>query len=261
MEWIDTHAHLNDERFAERVDSILQQAHAVGVSQTLVIGIDLETSRSAVALAAEHLSLYAVVGIQPNSLDRVQPDDWDQILRLAREPKVVGIGESGLDQYWDFAPIQLQREYFFRHLQLSHELELPIVIHCRDAEQEVVEVLEQFAGDQGGPISGVMHSFTGSTETAKRCLELGLHISFAGMVTFKKNETLRETAATVPLDRILVETDSPYLAPHPLRGKENQPAYVVHTGACLAQVHGVDVEEFARITTQNACRLFHLPSE
>lgn len=258
LKWIDTHCHLNSDEFTGKVGEVLEEATRAGVCQVLVIGIDVESSEAAVSLAAEHSPVYAVVGIQPNSLDRIKDGDLDRIAELSKAAKVVGIGESGLDRYWNRAPIELQRQYFVRHLELAQQLALPIVIHCREADADVVEVLQEYHASHG-PIQGVMHSFCGDVETAQRCLEVGLHISFAGMVTFKKNEALRKVVATIPLDRMLVETDSPYLSPHPLRGKQNKPSHVIHTGACLARLHGVSVEDFARITTENARRLFSLP--
>lgn len=259
--WIDTHAHLNDDGFSTNLNQVLERALAAGVETTLVIGIDRVSSQRAVELAQLHDSLFAVVGIQPNSLGKVEPDDWQAIVELATQPKVVALGETGLDRYWDLAPLDRQMEYFDRHLELASARQLPVVIHCREAETDVVAQLRAFAHRQGNPaIAGVMHSFTGDIHTARQCLELGLHISFAGMVTFKKNDALRAVASTIPLDRLLVETDSPYLAPHPHRGKSNEPALVVHTGACLAGLHQRTPVEFAAITTANARRLFHLPA-
>lgn len=254
--WIDTHAHLNDESFDDKIDLTLEQAAAARVEQILVIGIDAKSSARAVELAERHSQLFAVVGIQPNSLGELAEGDWDRIVALAGGTRVVAIGETGLDRYWDFAPIELQREYFFKHLAFAEASQKPVVIHCREAEADVVEVLAEYSRRTGRAITGVMHSYTGDDDTAQRCLELGLHISFAGMVTFKKNDALREVAARVPLDRLLVETDSPYLSPEPKRGKPNQPAHVVHTGARLAEVHGVPVDALAEATTKNARRLF-----
>lgn len=258
MTWIDTHCHLNDQRFSDDLPEVLARAAATDVSDILVIGIDVESSRAALRLAEEHPELHAVVGIQPNSLGEVQPGDWDAIVELVRSDHVVGLGETGLDRYWDYAPLELQQDYFDLHLQLAREVSLPVVIHCREAEADVVAALSRFADASGGPIAGVMHSFTGDSPTAIKCMELGLHISFAGMVTFKKSDALRAVAQTVPLDRLLVETDAPYLSPHPVRGGRNEPAHVVHTGTCLAAVHGIDAAELARITTANARKLFSL---
>ena len=254
MDLIDTHCHLDEAAFNDDRDSVLSRAIDAGVSRMISIGITLETSRNAVELAARYNEVYAVVGIQPNYAAEAKPGDWDQIVELSKAPKVVGIGETGLDRYWDFAPLELQAEYFTRHLKFSRESGLPFVVHCREAESDVVAQLREYADDL--PWHGVMHSFCGDAETANACLEMGMHISFAGMLTFKKNDDLRSVAKTVPVDRLLVETDSPYLAPVPKRGKRNEPAYVAHTAACLAEIHGLTVEELAEITTANARRLF-----
>jgi TatD DNase family protein len=200
--------------------------------------------------------VYAAVGIQPNYAAAAQAGDWEVIEQLAREPKVVAIGETGLDRYWDYAPLELQQDYFTRHVELARRLDLPFVVHCRDAEAEVVAQLRELAA--AGPLRGVMHSFTGDLRTAQACLDLGLHISFAGMVTYKKNEPLRSVAAAVPLDRLLVETDAPYLAPAPHRGKRNEPGFVLHTARCLAEHRGIDPEELAARTTANARELFRI---
>ena len=256
--WIDTHAHLNDHRFDDALPAVLERASTAGVVAVLVIGIDAESSAKAVALAQRHAPLFAVVGIQPNSLAEMRPGDWERIVALVEDTKVVGIGETGMDRYWDRAPIDLQRQYFLRHLELARRADKPVVIHCREAGADVVEVLTEFTDRSGKPLAGVMHSFTGDAGTATACLDLGLHISFAGMVTFKKNVELRAVAATVPLERLLVETDAPFLTPHPLRGKPNEPAFVVHTGSCLAEVHGVSAQDLAATTSANARRLFGL---
>ena len=202
--------------------------------------------------------LSAVVGLQPNNLLEVLETDFEAIVKLAADPAVVAIGETGMDRYWKTVPIPLQREYFLRHLALAHERKLPLVIHCRDAEADIIDVLTQFAHETGSAISGVMHSFVGDEATARSCLDLGLHLSFAGMLTFKKNQALRDVAAMAPLDRLLVETDSPYLSPEPFRGNTNEPSRVIHTGACLAAIHRVSLEHMAEVTTANARRLFRL---
>lgn len=255
MTLFDTHAHLDDGRFANDLVEVLDRATKAGLERILTIGIDLETSRNAVRLAQEHALLAAVVGIQPNHVSEAAAGDFDEIVKLLDSPKVVGVGETGLDRYWDRAPFDLQEGYFRRHLQLCRERNLPVVIHCREAEGDVVRVLrEEFVSR--GPVRGVMHSFSGDAETARACLEMGLHISFAGMVTFKNNQALRDVAKGVPLDRLLVETDSPYLAPMPHRGKRNEPAYVAHTATCLAEVFGIPPESLAAKTTENARALF-----
>jgi TatD DNase family protein len=257
MQLIDTHCHLDEEAFRYDASEVIARAADAGVGAMITIGITADSSRRAVELAAKYHSVYAVVGIQPNYVSAAKPEDWDEIVALASSVKVVGIGETGLDRYWDYSPIELQAEYFDRHLELARERELPFVVHCRNAEDDVVAQLRRAA--TRGPLHGVMHSFTGTSETAAACCELGMHISFAGMLTFKRNEALRQTAVTIPAERLLVETDAPYLSPSPHRDKRNEPANVALTCACLATCRGITKEEMAAITTANARRLFRLP--
>ena len=254
---IDTHCHLDAEAFHQDIDAVIQRALDGGVERMLTIGVTLATSQAAVILSNRNPCVSAVVGIQPNYAHEAKPGDFERIADLATHPRIVGIGETGLDKYWDFAPLDIQREYFVRHIQLSRALKKPFVVHCREAEAEVVEVLQSEAGD--GHLSGVMHSFCGDATTAEICVRLGLHISFAGMLTYRKNEELRAVAATIPIDRLLVETDAPYLAPHPNRGKRNEPAWVRLTNNVLAGVHGVTPQEMAARTTANARLLFRPP--
>lgn len=253
---IDTHCHLDAEAFQADVDEVIQRAVDSGVQRMLSIGITRKTSEAAVLLSNQFERVSAVVGIQPNYASEVEPGDWQRIVELTQHPQVVGIGETGLDKYWDHAPLDLQREYFQKHLDLSRQSGLPFVVHCREAEAEVLEMLQQdFAN---GPLNGLMHSFCGDTAMAAECVAMGMYISFAGMVTFRKNDALRATAKTVPLNRLLVETDAPYLAPHPNRGKRNEPSWVRHTADCLADVHQITPAELATATTNNATRLFRL---
>lgn len=255
---VDTHAHLDEEAFeADRAETI-ERASAAGIVRIVTIGTTADTSRRSAEIADEFPSVYAAVGIQPNYAAQAKAGDWETIERLAAHPRVVAIGETGLDCYWDYAPFDVQIDYFQRHLALADDLNLPFVVHCREAETEVVEQLRRAASH--GPLKGVMHSFTGNLETARACLELGLYISFAGMVTYKKSQALRDVARELPLERVLVETDSPYLAPQPMRGKRNEPSFVRVTANALAELEGVSQEEFARQTTANACRLFGFDS-
>ena len=254
---VDTHCHLDAEAFHQDIDAAIQRALDSGVERMLTIGVTLQTSQAAVMLSNRYPCVSAVVGIQPNYAHEAKPGDFERIADLATHPHVVGVGETGLDKYWDFAPLDIQREYFVRHIQLSRELKKPFVVHCREAEAEVVEVLQSEAGD--GQLSGVMHSFCGDATTAEICVRLGLHISFAGMLTYRKNDELRAVAATIPVDRLLVETDAPYLAPHPNRGKRNEPSWVRLTNDCLAGIHGMTPQEMAARTTANARLLFRLP--
>ena len=260
MTWIDTHAHLDDPRFAADLPAALARAAAAGVTRVLTIGVDLATSLAAVRLAEAYPQLAAVVGVQPNHAAEAAPGDFEHVAELARHPRVVAVGETGLDRHWDRAPFALQLDYFARHLALARDCGKPVVIHCREAEADVVEVLRaEFAAR--GPVAGVMHSFSGDAATAALCVGFGLHVSFAGMLTYKTADAVRAAAKVVPLDRLLVETDSPYLAPVPMRGKRNEPAFVAHTGALLAGVVGVSVAELAAATTANARRLFGLPPD
>jgi TatD DNase family protein len=254
---IDTHAHLDDDRFATDLADVLARAAAVGLERVVTIGIDAATSRANVALAERFPLLRSAVGIQPNHVAEARAGDWDVILELVGHPTCVAVGETGLDRYWDRAPFPLQEEYFARHLDLARRVGKPVVIHCREAEADVVRMLRtEF--DAHGPVAGVMHSFTGDAATARACMDMGLYVSFAGMLTYKNAEALRATAAAVPLDRVLVETDSPYLAPVPHRGKRNEPAFVVHTAEVLATVLGVEPVVVDEHTTRNARRLFGL---
>jgi TatD DNase family protein len=254
MQLVDTHLHLDEEAFRPDRDEVVARASAAGVTTMISIGITAATSRAAVALAQAHPEVYAAVAIQPNYVSQAAPGDWEIIQELATLPKVVAIGETGLDRYWDHAPFDTQVEFFDKHLELARQLSLPFIVHCREAERDVVAQLRRAAA--GGPLRGVMHSFSGDAETALACVELGLFISFAGMLTFKKNDALRSVAARIPLDRLLVETDAPYLAPTPFRGKRNEPAYVRHTAEVLASVLNLTLDEIAQVTTDNARRLF-----
>jgi TatD DNase family protein len=253
---IDTHAHLDQEEFDGDRAGVLARAVAAGVEAIIAVGVTAESSEATVRLAAQFPTVCAAVGIQPNYCGQAKPGDWERILELVKSPRVVAIGETGLDRYWDYSPFDVQKDYFDRHLRLSQQCGLPFIVHTRESDADVLAMLEK--SHCHGPLSGVMHSFTGSAQTAARCLELGLYISFAGMVTFKKSEELRAVAATIPEDRILIETDSPYLAPHPLRGKRNEPANVVHTARMLAEVRGVNYERFAEQTVANAKTLFRV---
>lgn len=258
MQLFDTHAHLDDPSFDAVRDDVIARAVAAGVTGILTVGTTVETSRANVELAERFEPVVAAVGIQPNCTSETLPGDWDRIVRLAQRPEAVALGETGLDRYWDYSPLDVQRDYFDRHLRLSQERNLPIVIHMRDCEEDVLAMLRD--ARRRGPLRGAMHSFSGSREGAIRCAELGLCISFAGMVTFKKADALRAIASQVPADRLLIETDSPYLTPHPHRGKRpNEPAHVIHTARCLADVRQVNLEQLADQTTANARRLFGTP--
>jgi TatD DNase family protein len=249
---------LDDEQFDAVREDVVQRALDAGVSAIVTVGTTAASSEASVALARSYRSVFAAVGIQPNYASQAAAGDWDWIVGLVDDPLVVALGETGLDRYWDFAPLAVQQDYFDRHLRLAQARDLPVVIHMRDCAEDVLSMLRE--ARQRGPLRGVMHSFTGDAETARQCVEAGLHISFAGMVTFKKSQALRDVAGTIPDDRILIETDSPYLAPEPKRGRQpNEPAWLVHTATCLAEVRGLDLAQFGSLTTTNAAGLFRFP--
>ena len=255
IELFDTHAHLDQPEFDDDRDAVVARAAEAGVANIIAIGISADTSMVCVQLAAQYEGVHAAVGMQPNYVAKSQPGDWDRVVKLLDEPGVVAIGETGLDRYWDFTSFDVQQDYFDRHLRLSQERGLPFIVHMRDCDEDILVMLRE--AHHRGPLVGVMHSFTGSRAMMEECVAMGLYISFAGMVTYKKSAELREIAAAVPDDRILVETDSPYLSPEPVRKvKRNEPAHVQHTAACLAEVRGVTLEKFAEQTTANARRLF-----
>lgn len=252
---VDTHAHLDDDQFSGDLTDVLDRAAAAGVARVLAVGVSAESSRATVGLANRYAELRAAVGVHPNHAAAAAPGDWDEVLRLTSDSAVVAVGETGLDRHWEDTPFPLQEEYFTRHLELGRQRGLPVVVHCRDAAADVVRMLGADY-ERRGAIAGVMHSFAADWGTASACLDMGLYISFAGMLTYKNAGALRDLAAQVPRDRVLIETDSPYLAPAPVRGRRNEPANVIHTLGCLAACQGLDVEEMARAVCENAARLF-----
>jgi TatD DNase family protein len=254
---IDTHAHLDAEKFAGDLPAVLERARIAGVAQIVAVATTAASSRACIALAANHSNLFATVGIHPNHAAEAAATDWEEVVALASQKEVVGVGETGLDRHWNDTPFPQQEDYFARHLELSRRVRKPIVIHCREAEADVLRML-RIDFDRNGPIHGVMHSFVGDAALGEACLAMGLVLSFAGMLTYKNADALRDAASQFPLDKILVETDCPYLSPAPLRGKRNEPAHVVHTAACLAGLHGVAPEALAERTTRNARELFGL---
>lgn len=253
----DTHAHLDDEQFDDVREQIVDRAVAGGVRHIVCVGTTADASEKCLRIAAEFPAVYAAVGIQPNYCAETTQGDWDRIVELAKSSKAVAIGETGLDRYWDHCPFDLQQDYFDRHIRLSQETGQPFIVHMRDCVDDILAMLRD--ARSRGPLDGVMHSYTGELAEAEECLDLGLHISFAGMVTFKKSDELRSVAAAIPADRIMIETDAPYLSPHPKRGtRPNEPSLVVHTAQCIAAVRNVQLEEFCQQTHDNAMRFFKL---
>ena len=251
---IDSHCHLDMDFAADR-EAVLARARAAGVDAMVTIGASgaFEANHHAVALAAAHAPIHATVGVHPHEAASVDDDVVARIAALAAEPKVVAIGETGLDYHYEHSPRPAQREAFARFIQLARRLGLPIVVHLREADDDAVAVLRAERGDE---IGGVIHCFSGDAAGARRFLDLGFHISFSGIVTFKTADALREAARLVPADRLMIETDAPFLAPIPYRGRRNEPALVLQTAATLAEVRGESLAEVAQATSANTRRLF-----
>lgn len=256
---VDTHCHLNFESYHEDRDAVVQRAADAGVTRIIIPGIDEATSAEAIQLSEVYTGVYAAVGIHPNDTARFASTQIDTVRALAMHPKVVAVGEIGLDYYWDKSPHPKQHEAFEAQLALAAALGLPVIIHNRDAHDDTITVLEAWAASQPAPYRervGVLHSFSAPLPIAERALAAGFYLGFTGPITFKKAEELRQIAAAVPLDRILVETDGPFLTPAPYRGKRNEPAYIPYIVQQIAQVHGLTPDEVSAATTQNAERLF-----
>jgi len=249
---IDTHMHLHLAQFDADRAEVIGRGAAAGVARMIEIGYDLSSSRAAIALAEQHAQIFAVVGIQPHYADLADASWLEEVRQLARHPKAVAIGEIGLDYYHDRAPHDQQERLFREQLALARELGKPVVIHSRDAHADTVRILRDAA--RGQP--GIMHSFSGDWAYAEACLEVGFMLSFSGPLTFAKAAELHEVARQAPLDRILTETDSPYLAPHPLRGKRNEPANVRLIAGRLAALRDMALEELAEAVWRNAEAIF-----
>jgi TatD DNase family protein len=253
---VDTHVHLDDPQFHDP-ELVVRRAVDAGVGRMVAVATDVSSSHTCIALAERFSEVFAAVGIHPCSCHQAKPQDWHVIEKLATHERVVALGETGLDGHWNPETLPQQERYFLMHWELARTLRKPVVIHTRDCEQDMLRVLQRVFQD--GPLCGVMHSFTGSEHTARHCLEMGLYISFSGIVTYKNAATVREAARMVPHDRLLVETDAPYLSPEPCRKvRPNEPALLVHTATCLANIRGVPLTELAEQTTTNARRLFSL---
>jgi len=256
MPLFDTHAHLHFPEFAGDLDAVLERARAAGIVGMVTIGTDRETNPAAVALAERLPDVYATVGIHPHDAAEATEADFEALESLARSSaKVVAIGEMGLDFFRDLSPRDIQERVFRRQLGLARRLGRPVVVHCRDAHAEALAVL---AEEKVGEMGGVMHCFSADVEVAKRCLDLGLLISIAGPVTYKNARSLPDVARFVPEDRLVVETDCPFLPPHPHRGQRNEPAYIALTAARVAELRGADLDSLGATTTRNAARLFKL---
>ncbi len=250
--FIDSHCHLNFSGLVEDLDAILANMRANEVSHALCVSVDLVTFPQVLELAERHDNLFASVGVHPDYELEIEPTQ-DELVRLARLPKVVAIGETGLDYFRLTGDLEWQRKRFRTHIRAARECGKPLIIHTRSAATDTLRIMSE---EDAGKVGGVMHCFTESLEVAQTAIDLGFHISFSGIVTFKKATSIKEVAQKIPLEKILIETDSPYLAPTPFRGKTNQPAYVKHVAEEIARLRNITLAEVGEVTSNNFNRLF-----
>ncbi|GAQ18086.1 hydrolase TatD [Oceanobacillus picturae] len=251
----DTHVHLNARQFMEDREETIQRAFDAGVKYMVVVGFDSETIPLAIEIAEQYDTIYAAVGWHPVDAIDMTEDHLKWIEELSAHPKVVAIGEMGLDYHWDKSPKDIQKEVFRKQIQLAKRVQLPIIIHNREATEDIIEILQE---EDAQSVGGIMHCYNDSVEYVQACLDMNFYISLGGPVTFKNAPLPKEVAVQVPGDRLLVETDAPFLAPHPNRGKRNEPAYVKLVAEEIAELRGVSLEELSKLTTQNAFSLFKL---
>ncbi|HWI55218.1 MAG TPA: TatD family hydrolase [Desulfobacteria bacterium] len=251
--FFDSHAHLDDLKYDEDRHEMLMRAKDSGISYVVNVGCDVQSSRRSVALSEKYGFVYAAVGIHPHDAAEEGDRGLEEIRELSLHPKVVAIGEMGLDYYRDLSPRDVQQEMFRKQVRLAIELNKPIIVHDRDAHGDVMKILKE---EEAEKARGVLHCFSGSLEMARECLEMGFYISIAGPVTFNNSRRLQEVAKAIPVDRLLIETDAPYLTPEPNRGKRNESAFVVHVARKISELKSLPVEDIAAATTTNAKRLF-----
>jgi len=249
----DTHTHLDSKDFGEDRKEVIERAYAEGVTRMVNVGFDRETIPTTMELVEAYDFIYAAVGWHPVEAITMQPGDLEWIESLCKHEKVVAIGEIGLDYHWDKSPKDVQHRVLREQIGLARSINMPIVIHNREAHEDIVRILRE---EKASEVGGIMHSFSGSWETAKMCLDMGFHLSFGGPITFKNAKQPKEVLQQVPMDRLLLETDSPYLTPHPYRGKRNESAHVRLVAEAAAELKGVSLEEISEITTKNALTLF-----
>ncbi len=252
---IDTHAHIDGPDFDEDREEVIQRAVDSGVQYILNIGCDVESSYQSLVLAEQYAMIYATAGVHPHDVKNINDYTYSNLREMLAHPKMVAVGETGLDYFKNYSPQDLQRIHFRKHIELALELKKPLIIHCRDANEDMVSILSEYYPSADSP-SGIFHCFSGDQNLADKALEMGFYISFSGSVTFKKLDHLREVAKTIPADKLFVETDCPFLAPVPKRGKRNEPAYVNHTAELLAEVRGLKLEDLQRASTLNFFELF-----
>ncbi|WP_175989780.1 TatD family hydrolase [Bacillus sp. Marseille-Q1617] len=251
----DTHVHLNAEQFNEDLEEVISRAKETGVGKMVVVGFDRPTIERAMELVEHYDFLYASVGWHPVDAIDMKDEDLAWIEELSSHPKVVALGEMGLDYHWDKSPKDVQKEVFRKQIHLAKKVKLPIIIHNREATQDIVDILREEGAEEVG---GIMHCFSGSPEIAQECVDMNFYISLGGPVTFKNAKKPKEVAQAIPLEKLLIETDCPYLAPHPNRGKRNEPAYVKLVAEQIAELKGISLEEVEKITTENANKLFNI---
>ncbi|HZG60907.1 MAG TPA: TatD family hydrolase [Anoxybacillus sp.] len=249
----DTHAHLNAIQYNDDLQEVIDRALEEGVSNIVVVGFDRPTISRAIELAEQYPFIYAAVGWHPVDAIDMTEDDLQMIEQLAAHPKVVALGEMGLDYYWDKSPKEVQKEVFRKQIALAKKVKLPIIIHNREATADIIEILKE---ENAAEVGGIMHCFTGSVEVAKQCIDMNFYISFGGPVTFKNAKKPKEVAKEIPLEHLLIETDCPYLTPHPFRGKRNEPSYVKYVAEAIAELKGISFEEVAQKTFDNAKKIF-----
>ena len=252
---IDSHAHLTLPRFDDDREMVIQRAREAGLKHIITVGLEIEDCRKAILLADKYDFIFASIGIHPHDVKSIDPKTYSLLKKLSAHEKVVAIGEIGLDFYRNLSPRKIQIQRFREQLQLAREVSLPVIIHDREAHQETVKILQE---ERAETIGGVIHCFSGDLSMAKACLDLGFYISIPGTITFKNSQDYQDLVRELPLNRLLLETDSPFLTPHPFRGKRNEPAYVYYTAKTVARVKNIDVAELADITTCNAQKLFGL---
>ena len=255
MPLVDSHCHLDFPDFEGELDAILERAHAAGVDDFLTIGTRLTTFDRVLAIADRYREVFCSVGIHPHEAAKEPAITPEHLIRMAKaHPKIVAFGETGLDFHYNYSPPEDQERQFRTHIAAAREAGLPVIVHTREADAETLAILREET--EKGHFTGLLHCFSSGRELAMGALDLGFYVSFSGVVTFKTAESLRDIARDIPLGRILVETDAPYLAPIPKRGKRNEPAFTAHTAAVVAELKGVSLDSFARITTENYHRLF-----
>ncbi|SDK99479.1 TatD family hydrolase [Lacicoccus qingdaonensis] len=251
---IDTHVHLNADHYDEDLDDVIERAREAGVEKMVVVGFDRKTIERTMKLIDEHEDVYGVIGWHPVDAVDCTDADLDWIEELSKHEKIVGIGETGLDYHWDKSPKSIQKEVFKKQIALAKRVKLPIIIHNRESTEDCVEILKE---ENAGEIGGIMHAFSADENTADEVIGMNFHISLGGPVTFKNAQLPKDIAVHVPLEKLLVETDAPFLTPHPYRGKRNEPSYVKLVAEKIAELRDMSYEAFAKATTQNAERLFN----